>query len=134
MSEQRLYCKLCHTPISRPLTLDERIREFDPARQDDSVQIPKGEAWIVEIRPGGRHQLAEKAIWFSPEALTDDAKTDPEAFGCCGFYVRNNTRCQAGHIVGSRIDDCARQPRFEPNLKMTYWAAASDYESEQEVG
>ena len=124
MSDQRLYCKLCHAAASKPLRLETQVREFNPSRQDDSIHIPVDEAWIVETLPLTKGRSPEKQIWFSPLSLTEHLVTDGNTFGCCGYIGLDNTRCPAGHVIGSRIDECAYQPRFEPNLKMTYWNAA----------
>lgn len=124
MSDQRLYCKLCHTAVSKPLRLDNQVREFSPSRQDDSIHIPLDEAWIVEILPLTKGCRREKQIWFSPLSLTIEVVTDRNTFGCCGYIGLGNTRCPAGHSIGSRVDECAYQPRFEPNPQMTYWNAA----------
>lgn len=124
MSKQKLHCKMCQAPLTAALALDDEVREFKFGPQDDSLRIPVGQAWIIERSPVWQTRSLEKEIWFSPKSLTDEVVTDRSTFGCCGHTGRNNTRCKCGYIIGSRIDECAYQPRFEPNLKMTYWASA----------
>lgn len=126
MSAQKLYCKLCQSALTRPLQLSEDVREFQRFQaQDDSLEIPIGDAWIVEIHPASSGRAPEKQIWFSPQSLADDVITDRDTYGCCGYEGRENARCKCGRVVGSRIDECAHQPRFEPNPQMTYWASAN---------
>ncbi|MEM1019052.1 MAG: hypothetical protein ACFBZ9_13430 [Sphingomonadales bacterium] len=122
MHKQSLVCKFCHTPISIPLCFDDTVRPFDFARQDDSIAIPKGWAWRVE--PLHFHPFGSRQIWFSPASLLDTVITNRNTFGCCGHTGQNNTRSRSGYAVGSRIDECGHQPRFEPNPKNTYWAAS----------
>lgn len=134
MSDQRLYCKLCHTAVSKPLRLANQVREFSPSRQDDSIQIPVDEAWIVEILRLTKGRPPEKQIWFSPLSLTEEVVADRNTFGCCGYKGLNNTRCPAGHVIGNRIDECAYQPRFEPNPQMTFWSAAHFAKMDSQIG
>lgn len=124
MDTQRLYCKVCQAALTLPLRFDDEIHGFQIGQQDDSVIIPVGEAWFIDSPFVHGARPEDKAIWFSPHSLLDQVVTDPNALGCCGYEFHNNTRCKCGYIVGSRIDECGYQPRFEPNTKMTYWASA----------
>lgn len=133
MNKRRLHCKMCQAPLTVPLELDDEVRPFKYGPQDDSLKIPVGDAWIIERLPIRQTLSREKEIWFSPKSLTDQVVTDQNTFGCCGHSGRNNTRCKCGHIIGSRIDECAHQPRFEPNSKMTYWATSSVSETDSEI-
>ena len=135
MSAQKLYCKLCQSALTGPLQLRDDVHEFQRLQaQDDSLEIPIWEALIVEILPAPSGRAAEKQIWFSPGSLVDDVVTDHNSYGCCGYDGRENTRCKLGHIIGGRIDECAHQPRFEPNPQMTYWAGAHFSETSGDGG
>lgn len=123
---------MCQAALTQPLSLDDDVHEHRLAREDDSIIIPTGVSWVVELYPAASGTAPKKEIWFSPLSLTEQVVTNPDAFGCCGYEFRNNTRCKCGYIVGSRLDDCGLQPRFVPNSKMTYWAAAYHDESDAE--
>ena len=133
MNMQRLYCKMCQAALTQSLQFGEEIRGFKVGHEDDSVIIPEGEAWFMDSPFVRGARPEDKAVWFSPQSLLEQVVTDPYSFGCCGYEFHNNTRCKCGHIVGSRIDECGHQPRFEPNTKMTYWATAYHREADIEI-
>lgn len=125
---------MCQAALAQPLRLESDVREHRFANEDNSIVIPDGDAWVVELYPTATGKAPKKEVWFSPRSLLDQAVTDPDAYGYCGYEYRNNTRCKCGHIIGSRLDDCGIQPRFVLNSKMTYWAAAYIAEAVRKIG
>ncbi len=127
----KIYCKKCHTQLSKDCQIGE-IWQYDEKAQDAEPAVPKGKIIILnedkfaltylanDETPNKRLISSKGAIAVNPKDIYETILVSyGKDCGCCGSDGMDgfNRKCKCGNILGTEWSDCWTQAeiRFEPS-------------------
>lgn len=129
-SGMKIYCKKCHTQLSKDCQIGE-IWEYDEKAQDTEPAVPEGKIIILDEdkfaltylasdeTPSKRLISTKGAIAVNPKDIYETIISYGKDYGCCGSDGMDglNRKCKCGNILGTEWSDCWTQAeiRFEPS-------------------